>query len=106
MPRPRSGPLGTPAGCSAGTPCRTPPPRTRAQVEQLHRDRPPGEHHLRLAPVDLGLLARLVDLGHEHVARLTQLAPTRGDVLAHRALSDLRAVFVDQPPPDPPRRVP
>ena len=71
----------------------------------MHLDLAASEQHVRLAPVDLGLHPRLVDLRHEHLARLAQLAPPHSDVLAHRALCHLRAVLVDQSPPDPPRRV-
>jgi hypothetical protein len=77
----------------------------RAQIEQLHRDLAAAQQHVRLTPVDLGLHPGLVDLRHEHPTGLTELASPRGDVLAHRALGHLGAMLVDQPPPDPPRRV-
>ena len=74
----------------------------RAHHEQMHRRRDARQLDHRLAPVDLGLHARRVDLRHEHLAdRPAQLALARPHVLAHRHLGDIGAVLIDQPPPDP-----
>jgi hypothetical protein len=77
-----------------------------AHHEHVHRRRDPGELHLGLAPVDLRFPARRVNLPHEHVPeRPTQLPLARPHVVPDRRLRDLGAVFIDQPRPDPLRRV-
>jgi len=47
-----------------------------------------------------------VDLRHEHVPRgVPELAPTLAHMITHRRLRNLRAMLVDEPPPDPLGRV-
>ena len=83
----------------------------RARVAGAHEeevDPPPlpRELELGLAPVDLGLHSRLVHLRHEgRVDRIPQLAPPAAHVLAHRDLGQLGVMLVDEPLPDPARRV-
>jgi hypothetical protein len=77
-----------------------------AHEEQVHLDLGAGEHDPRLAPVDLGLDAGGVNPRHEHLpGRPAELAPTAAHVVAHGRLRDLGTPLVDQPPPDPLRRV-
>ena len=79
----------------------------RAHHEQMHLHRHPAEHDQRLAPVDLRLHARGVDLRDEHLPdRPPQLALARPDVLTDRDLGDIGTVLINQPPPDPPGGMP
>ena len=78
----------------------------RAHQEQMHPRRDASQLDLRLAPVDLRQHAGRVDLRDEHLAdRPTHRALSRAHVVADRRLGNLGAVLVDQPPPDPLRRV-
>ena len=79
--------------------------KARAQHEQMHHRHHAAQHHRRLAPVDLGLRPRLGDQRHERLADLTQLAPPLMHVARDLALRHPRAMLLDQPLPDPARRV-
>jgi hypothetical protein len=82
------------------------PRERRAHHEQMHRRRDARELNHGLAPIDLRLHARGMDLRHEHIAdRPTQLPLALTHVLPHGHLGDIGAMLVDQPPPDPLRRV-
>ena len=78
----------------------------RAHQEQMHARRDARQLDLRLAPVDLRQNAGCVDLRDEHLAdRPAHRALSGAHVVADRRLGDVGAVLVDQPPPDPLRRV-
>ena len=53
---------------------------TQPQLEHMHLDPLTIDHRPRLAPIDLGLSARLVMLGHERLTDITQLPPPRADI--------------------------
>ena len=80
----------------------------RAHQEQMHRRRHAGEHHRRLAPVDLRLHPRLVaPAARTPRDRPPQLTPPRAHILAHRAARDTSAPCSSTSrSPDPPRGVP
>ena len=83
------------------------PPRVR---ETHHEHRQLGQLPVQVdahrAEVDLGLLARGMDLGDGYLrAAGLKLAPQAADVGADRRLGDRRAVLIDEALPDPPRRV-
>ncbi len=76
-------------------------------VRRLPEERLARELDLGLAPIDLGRPARRVHLRHEHLRDgQAELAAALAHMIADRRLGDVGAVLVDQPPPDPPRRVP
>lgn len=78
---------------------------TQAQMEEMNLRAPPAEQHPRLAPVDLALDPRRVQLRHERLADLAERYATLAHVAADLPLGDLRAVLGDQALPDAPRRV-
>ena len=74
----------------------------RAHHEQMHLHRHAAEHDQRLAPIDLRLHARGVDLRDEHlVDRPPQLALAQPDVLTDSDLGDIGTVLINEAPPDP-----
>ena len=74
----------------------------RPHQEQEHPGQNAGDHHGRLAPVDLGLRARLRAQRHEHLIdqHPERLAPF-AHIAAHLPLGHLDAMLVAQPLPDP-----
>ena len=80
---------------------------TRPHMEQVHPGPRAREVDLGLAPVNLRRAGRRVDLRHEHLTdHQPELAAALADVITDRRLRDLNPVLVEQPPPDPLRRVP
>jgi hypothetical protein len=78
----------------------------RTHQKQVNGREHIGEHDLRLAPVDLATHPGRVDLRHEHLPeRPAHRAPARTHIVTHRRLRHVGAVLVDQPCPDPLRRV-
>ena len=83
------------------------PGERRAHHEQMRLHRHPAEHHERLAPVDLRLHPRRVDLRDEHLPDRKPHRPlARADVLTNRRLRDISTVLIHQAPVDPPRGMP
>ena len=70
-----------------------------AHHEQVHDRLDAAQHDGRLAPVDLGLHARLADQRHERLADLPKLAAAPVDIARDLALGDLRAMLLDEPLP-------
>ena len=85
----------------------TPARRREAHHEHRHLDGHAGQDHARRPEVDLGLIAQRVVLGDHHLhQRHIHPAAHLRHITAHRRLTHLRAVLVDQTLPHPPRRVP
>jgi hypothetical protein len=74
-------------------------------VKEPYLRAPAPELDERLAPVDLGLLAGGVGLGHEGLTHTADLAPAGVHVLAHRDLGHPGPVLGHEPLPDAPRAV-
>jgi hypothetical protein len=74
-----------------------------AQVKQAHLNPPAAQADHRLAPVDLGLVSGVVDLGDEGLTGQPDLPAARAYVVAHGRLGHLSAVLLHQALPDPPR---
>jgi predicted RNase H-like HicB family nuclease len=75
----------------------------RTHREHMHLYRHARELNQRLAPVDLRLHPRRMDLRDEHVPdRPAQPPLARPDVLPDRDLRNIGAVLIDQAPMDPP----
>ncbi len=70
-------------------------------VEQVDLPRARGHPDLRLAPVDLALHARLMDLRHERLHALPAFPAPPMNVFTDRALGDISRVLITQPFPDP-----
>ena len=65
----------------------------------MHLHRHPAEHDQRLAPVDLGLDPRRIDLRDEHLPdQPSKLTPARSHMLTDRDLRDIGSVLINQPP--------
>ena len=75
---------------------------TQPQLEQVHLDLLPVDHRPRLAPVDLGLRAWLVMLGHERLTHIAQLPAPRPHIPRDLTLGHHRAVLLNEPLPQPP----
>ena len=106
LERLRRAPPGTPAGSRARTPPRTPRPRSTAASEQMHLRRAAREQ--RPAPRPSRPRASIpgsCTSGTNTSPTSPSAAPALAHVAADLPLRDLRAVLVDQPLPDPPRRV-
>jgi hypothetical protein len=83
------------------------PGKARAHVEQVHPGPSADEIDVGLAPVHLGRPRGRVHLRDEHLAdRQAELAAALADVITNRRLRDIDTVLVDEPLPDPLRRVP
>jgi len=78
---------------------------TQTQLKEMDLHALPVDRGPRLPPIGLGLCSRLVMLGHERIADVTQLTPARTHVPADLALRYLRALLFHQTLPDPPRGV-
>ncbi len=83
-----------------------------ARARQTHHEQPrlhqhAGDPGIELTEVDLRLRSRRVRLRHRHLDGIhTQLEFAAGDIARDRHFRARRAVFGDQPLPDPPRRMP
>ncbi len=83
------------------------PREASAHLEQAHLRRHPSDHGQRLAPVDLGLRARLRAQRDEHlVDQLAQLRSALAHIPADLPLGHLHAMLVPESFVDPLRRVP
>ena len=73
----------------------------------MHLRRHPGDHHGRLAPIDLSLRTRFRAQRHEHlVDELAELLTALTDIPADLPLGHLNAMLVTEPFVDPLRGVP
>ena len=78
---------------------------TEAQMKEMNLRAPAAQQHPCLAPVDLALHPRRVQLRHERLTDLPERHTALAHVAADLALRDLRAMLSDQALPHPPRRV-